>query len=205
MSATCTPAQSRVRVQMKYTTPRSKTLEQMGFKRAVQPVTTKTPTDFAAVKSLLASHKRSLPFVAPPQVEDKTCRTYGKPDIIVTSQMLLDYLKKNKGTYASMRVILQSKAWWDMVYDKSPYEYYNLRYGANNSKTYGLVCVRCQNEKCPNLTDPENEIESLTKTSTCLSCTKSWNPFLREVKPKVVLKTKLLSLETIHSSKLAME
>lgn len=119
--------------------------------------------------------------------------------------MLLDYLRKHKGTYGANRVILESKSWWDMVYDKSPYEYYNLRYGANNSKSYALVCVRCQNERCPNFTDPEKEIESLTKTKICLACTKSWNPFLRKTTQKPKLQTKLLSLSTIRNLKLAVE
>lgn len=77
--------------------------------------------------------------------------SYAKDDIVFsTGQMERAVAKLRKAGFipATHTIRYAPAEWWETEYWISRKEYYEKKYGANNSRELGVFCYRCENRNC---------------------------------------------------------
>jgi hypothetical protein len=131
-----------------------------------------------------------------PRIDNKA---YAPDDVVITSAQMNRQVKRIRSESSVAYPHQEHYApaeWWEWQYWHNVNEYYELMYGANNTRNRGIFCIKCQNTRCG-----WNPAEiPLFKDSQCPMCQKNpldplALPIPRQRRPR--LTTRLLSREDL--------
>jgi hypothetical protein len=109
-------------------------------------------TDIRALKERMSGGLKARPELHGACHKEKIDNSsYAKDDIVFTETQMRRKTKKliAEGFVPPSNAKHYHPAeYWDDVYRRNKLEYYETKYGANNSCNQGLFCVKCENTNC---------------------------------------------------------